>query len=130
MQIEVETTLQCHCGEVTLGLSRTPVEVFDCNCSICQKLGVLWSYYHCDEVDFTDSVGATDIYQWNKNILEFHRCKTCGCTTHWIAADKTFREKMGVNARLIDRLTPDTVQLQHIDDGGSGAFWTAETERI
>jgi hypothetical protein len=51
-------------------------------------------------------------------MLEFHRCKRCGCVTHWEAVDKT-RDRMGVNARL---MTPEVVahaRVRHVD----GASW-------
>lgn len=121
-----ETVVQasCHCGNVVIDLARKPEEVFECNCSICSKLGVLWSYYHCDEVNFTKGEDGTNIYQWNERILEFHSCSHCGCTTHWIAADKSFRDKMGVNARLIDGVNNKNSKVYQLDFGGAGQFWT------
>ena len=43
--------------------------------------------------------GQTDIYMWGDRIIEFHRCKQCGCVTHWAPVDKSYL-RMGVNARL------------------------------
>ncbi len=119
-----EAVAQCHCGQVKIHLARTPTEVFECNCSICSNLGVLWTYFHRDEVTFKTDDNATNIYQWNERILEFHTCSNCGCTTHWIASDKSFKEKMGVNARLIAGLNRQNTQLEQIDFGGEGHFWT------
>ena len=118
------TTAACHCGNVVIRLSTQPTEVFECNCSICRKLGVLWAYYTCDDVTFAEGADATRTYVWNRKIIEFHSCGGCGCTTHWIAVDRSFREKMGVNARLINGLTPADVTLGHINDGGIGWYWT------
>ena len=44
--------------------------------------------------------GATDIYMWDDKAIEFHRCKVCGCVTHWAPVDKK-HDRMGVNARLM-----------------------------
>ena len=118
------TTATCHCGDVVIHLANKPGEVFECNCSICRKLGVLWAYYPCDDVTFSKGGDHTRAYVWNHRIIEFHRCPNCGCTTHRIAVDRTFREKMGINARLIDGVTPDNTALGHINDGNLDWFWS------
>lgn len=91
----------CHCGGVRLEIDRAPEEVTDCNCSICRRYGVLWAYYSPRQVQLTPREGGTDIYLWGDRSLEFHRCKTCGCVTHWAAVDKS-EDRMGVNARLME----------------------------
>lgn len=116
----------CHCGAVVIRLAAEPKEIFECNCSICRRLGALWAYYPCDDVVFEAGADATNVYVWNKKILGFHRCAVCGCTTHWAATDPTFRERMGVNARLIDGLDRTRVRLGHVDHGGLGTFWTRD----
>ena len=90
----------CHCGRVRLEMETAPEEVNSCNCSICRRYGTLWAYYSPKRVRVIPESGATDIYMWNERIIEFHRCKTCGCVTHWAPADKSF-DRMGVNARLM-----------------------------
>ena len=116
----------CHCGQVSIYLSKKPAEVFECNCSICRRLGVLWAYYHCDDVVFDTGLGSTNIYVWNEKILEFHSCSVCGCTTHWIATDRDFRERIGVNARLIDGLNRKNTALGYVDHGDLGWFWSGK----
>ena len=118
----------CHCGAICLQLASHPEEVFECNCSICQKLGVLWAYYHCDDVEVTQGAGTTNQYIWNDKILAFHSCPSCGCTTHWQATDPNFREKMGVNARLIDGISPANTKVFHIGFGEPDWHWTNGTK--
>jgi len=114
----------CHCGAVVMNLAEQPSVIFECNCSICRRLGVLWAYYSCDEVEFEKGHGTTNKYVWNNRILEFHSCSVCGCTTHWVAVDPGFREKMGVNARLIDGLDRTNTKLDYVNHGESIEFWT------
>lgn len=108
-------------------LAEQPTEIFECNCSICRKLGVLWAYYARDEVTFEKGAGTTRIYEWNKHWIQFHSCATCGCTTHWLPTDPEVRHKMGVNARLVDGLNLTNTELKHIDGGENGHFWTRGT---
>lgn len=94
------THASCHCGAVQLAVDAAPSEVTDCNCSICRRYGVLWAYYSPRQVRLTPPDAATDVYMWDDRAIEFHRCRTCGCVTHWSAADRTV-DRMGVNARLM-----------------------------
>ena len=113
----------CHCRAVVLELAKPPAHVFDCNCSICRKLGVLWSYYPPQQVTIRCEPGATLAYVWGDRALEFHTCRICGCTTHWQAIAQP-AARMGVNARLVEGLSKATAQLHHLDGASSGAFWT------
>lgn len=117
----------CHCGNVSLTLSHKPAEVFECNCSICRRLGVLWAYYHCDKVSIEVQEEPTNAYIWNNKVLEFHSCTECACTTHWIATDSTFRERMGINARLIDGLNPTNTKLGYVNHGDLGWHWSSSS---
>jgi hypothetical protein len=67
---------------------------------------------------------ATDIYMWGPRLTEFHRCKHCGCVTHWALADKTrdralamgeSADRMGVNARLMAPEVLARVRVRHLD---------------
>jgi len=88
----------CHCGAVRIEVETPPETVTSCNCSICRRYGVLWAYYSPKQVRIVP--GLTDIYMWDDRSIEFHRCRTCGCVTHWASVDRT-RDRMGVNARLM-----------------------------
>lgn len=91
--------LTCHCGAIRLQLAEPPTEVTDCNCSICRRYGVLWAYYTKRQVKFASL--PTDVYQWGKKTIAFHRCKTCGCLTHGMPTDDQTEER-GINARLLE----------------------------
>jgi len=106
----------CHCGAVHLEIGRAPEEVTDCNCSICRRYGVLWAYYSPKEVHVAGE--ATDIYVWGAKTNEFHRCKHCGCVTHWSKMDKSV-DRMGVNARLMEPEVLARARVRHLD----GASW-------
>jgi len=104
----------CHCGAVRLTLKLSPDNLTDCNCSICRRYGVLWAYYSPKDVQIVAADGATDIYMWGERSLEFHRCKACGCVTHWAAADRT-ADRMGVNARLMDPAILRPLRIRKLD---------------
>ena len=110
----------CHCGAVRLQIAEAPLEVTDCNCSICRRYGVLWAYHRPAQVQVQVSGGRTDIYMWDGRTIGFHRCRACGCVTHWAAVDPS-RDRMGVNARLLPPAVLALARVRHLDG--------ADTER-
>jgi hypothetical protein len=104
----------CHCGAVHLEIETAPTKVTDCNCSICRRYGTLWAYYTLKQVRVA---GETDTYEWDDKSLKFHRCKVCGCVTHW--SPNNDRDRMGVNARLMTPEVLGAATVQQLD----GASW-------
>jgi hypothetical protein len=109
----------CHCGAVHFIIASAPAEVTVCNCSICRRYGVLWAYYPLGEVRITG--GATDAYSWDDRSIEFHRCRNCGCVTHWAPIDKG-TDRMGVNARLMDPAVVAQARVRHLDGAGTERY--------
>jgi hypothetical protein len=92
--------LSCHCGEVRLEVVVPPEEVKECNCSICRRYGARWAYYDPALVRFVSGAASTDTYMWGDKDIAFHRCRTCGCVSHWSPTGPG-GARMGVNTRLM-----------------------------
>lgn len=58
--------------------------------------------------------GATEVYLRGEKKIEFHRCASCGCVTHWAPADKT-RDRMGVNCRMMEPDVLAGVRVRKLD---------------
>ena len=104
----------CHCGAVRLELSALPADVTECNCSICRRYGVLWAYLEPDHVRVVPPKAPTDTYSWDDRAIAFHRCRLCGCVSHWAAVDPAIR-RMGVNARLLPPAILAGLRVRHLD---------------
>ena len=107
-------TATCHCRAIRLEMVRPPDSVTQCNCSICRRLGALWAYFAPREVKVTAKPGATHPYVWGDRMLAFHRCRSCGVTTHWQSLDGT-QERMGINGRIIEGLDWETIRIRPFD---------------
>jgi hypothetical protein len=101
----------CHCGAVRLSIASAPREVIDCNCTICRRYGALWAYWSPREVEIA---GATDVYTRGEKSIEFHRCRVCGCMTHWAPVEKT-AGRMGVNCRMMEPDVLARVRVRKLD---------------
>jgi hypothetical protein len=104
----------CHCGAVRLVCETAPTVVTDCNCSICRRYGALWAYYSPGQVQLIPPQPPTDVYMWGDEEIEFHRCRVCGCLTHWTPADKG-RDRMGVNVRLMPLELLTQLRVRRLD---------------
>ena len=113
----------CHCGKVTIQIAALNPAVTACNCSVCHRLGALWAYYTNSEVTFTAGAGETATYVRQgegMGDLAFHHCPACGCTTHWSSLNPSV-DRMGINARLLERSLLDGVRVRHLDGADT---WT------
>ena len=104
----------CHCGAVKLEIQSAPNEVTDCNCSICRRYGVLWAYYEPAQVRLIAKEGTLEAYLWGEKSIAFHRCRNCGCVTHWAPVEQP-ADRMGVNARLMAREVLATARVRRLD---------------
>ena len=118
----------CHCTAIRFELAEAPASVLDCSCTLCRRYGAIWTYPGDDTVKLVRGAGESDIYSWNEKILAFHRCKTCGCVTHFTALDTDPPRIVGINARMIPTLDPARVPLRQIDNGHTGFFWTRSAD--
>lgn len=112
----------CHCGAVRLEITTAPEALTECNCSICRRYGALWAYYSPKQVRLVVPAGATDSYSWGDRTIDFHRCKTCGCVTHWAAKDPQL-DRMGVNARLMDPEVLRPLRIRKLDGAVTGKYF-------
>lgn len=110
----------CHCGAVSIALTAYPSVVTECNCSLCRSYGVVWAYYTADNVS-VPADAQTDSYACNGQNVDFHRCSSCGCTTHWVPRDAR-RNRRGINARLLPREQLEKARLRHRDGANTGEY--------
>jgi hypothetical protein len=105
----------CHCGAVSLEIPGPPDSLTNCDCSICRRYGTLWAYYRQSEVKVTAKAGSTAAYAWGPRSIQFVRCTTCGCITHWEPIVPERGDRMGVNARLFEHEQLGAVRIRRLD---------------
>ena len=110
----------CHCGAVRLSVAVAPAEVTECNCSICRRLGARWAYYSPSQVKITKQ-GMTQPYVWGDRMLAFHRCRSCGVTTHWQSLDGT-QDRMAINARIMDGMDWGAIRVRQFDGANTWKY--------
>ena len=109
----------CHCGTVTFEILEKPDFVVTCNCSICRRYNTRWAYSQKTKMTLNAPEGSTHIYSWGDKDLEFHSCKTCGCTTHWMAVDGSH---YAVNCQLASEADMQDVRVRRFDGADTWEF--------
>lgn len=112
----------CHCGAVRLTLPQAPEKATRCNCSICRRLGGLWSYDEFGTVDIQGHPEHTEAYIWGDRTLRTVRCRTCGLATHWEPLDPQPGSRHGVNLNNFDPALVQGVPVRHFDGADTWTF--------
>ena len=114
-QRSVKCTASCHCGAVQIVVRQLPRTVVSCNCSICRRYGALWAYYKPSSVAIEAPKDGLSKYSWGRRIRDYHRCKVCGCVTHYTYRGKQRKTTMGVNAANFAPSELVGVRIRHLD---------------
>ena len=105
----------CHCGAVRLVLPARPEKATQCNCSLCRRVGGLWSYFDVGTVRIEGHPEHTEAYVWGDRTLRTVRCRHCGCVTHWEPMEGKSEGRMAVNIRHFEPEAIGPVQVRSFD---------------
>jgi hypothetical protein len=116
----------CHCGAVCFTYPQRPDWLSSCNCSICRRLKPLWAYAKAGEISLRTAANTTTAYVHGDKTLAMHSCKTCGCTTHWIALNGDESARMAVNFRMREPDEIVGIRVRKFDGEDSWEFLDQE----
>ncbi len=109
----------CHCGAVQVTLADAPLEVSECNCSLCSKTGFRDVYARAADVTITGDVAGYVRADIDEPMITNWRCATCGIATHWTPLSPPPHDRIGVNSRLFDPALVAALPVNPVD----GASW-------
>ena len=116
----------CHCGRVRFEvLAPAEIEVMDCNCSICNKLG---GFLHLivPRSRFELLQGREDLttYTFNTGVARHYFCSSCGIKSFYIP--RSHPDAYSVSARCLDPGTVSSMRVDHFD----GASWEEAAAKL
>ena len=76
--------LICHCGDVEaeINVSDKLEKVLRCNCSICNRKGVIMSMVKNEDFKITKGEDKLKLYQFHSKVAKHYFCSDCGIYTH------------------------------------------------
>ena len=98
----------CHCKAVRYEVETDLEKIISCNCSHCEKKGLLLVFVDKDKFKLLKGEGNLTEYKFNKKSIHHLFCKTCGVQS--FAEGVTF-PKMAVNVRCLYGVDISTLTL-------------------
>lgn len=98
----------CHCGEVRYEVETTLEKVLTCNCSHCEKKGLLLNFVDKDAFKLLSGEENLTDYRFNKKTIRHLFCKMCGVQS--FAHGVTF-PKTAINVRCLDDVDISSLTL-------------------
>src|SRR5690606_2318314 len=105
----------CHCGRVRYEVETALTPVLDCNCSICQKRGALWTYVEPSAFRLLFGEDNLTDYQFNKRNIHHLFCSTCGIASFARGASADGAERVGIAVRCLGDVDLSSLKLTPFD---------------
>jgi len=105
----------CHCGRVRYEATVDLTQVLECNCSHCQRKGLLLSFISPSQ--FTLQSGEQDLtaYQFNKKIIQHLFCRTCGVQPFARGTMPDGSPAIAINLRCLEGVDLDALKPMPFD---------------
>ena len=105
----------CHCGGIAFEVEGEIKGAMACNCSICQRKGVLMWFVPRDALRLTTPASNMSTYTFNKHVIQHHFCPTCGIHPFGEGADSKGHRMAAVNLRCLADVDLDAIPVSHFD---------------
>ncbi len=105
----------CHCGDIAFEVEGEIEQVYDCNCSICSRMGSLHWFLPRDRMRLLTPESNLATYTFNTHTIKHRFCPKCGIHPYGEGADPNGNAKVAINARCLEGLDLDSLKVEKID---------------
>jgi hypothetical protein len=105
----------CHCGAVRYRVETDLQPVISCNCSICQKHGLLLTFVAADRFELLKGQDVLADYQFAKKKIHHQFCRHCGVESFGRGAKPDGTQMIAINVRCLDGIELDALTIQPVD---------------
>ena len=95
-------TGSCHCGAVRYTVEGTPDQAIECNCSHCERKGMLLWFAPREALTITEGADKLATYTFNRHAIQHQFCPSCGVQPFAYGKDKEGAEIAAINLRCLD----------------------------
>jgi hypothetical protein len=115
----------CHCGRVRFEVeAAADLEVLECNCSICQKVGFLHLLVRRSAFRLVTGKDSLTSYRFNTELANHLFCKVCGVKSFYMP--RSHPQDFSVNARCLDEGSVQMLTVRQFD----GQHWEMAAETL
>lgn len=105
----------CHCGRVAFEVDGTLDGVTACNCSMCQRKGVLMWFVPRAQLHLRTPDANASTYLFNRHVIRHRFCPTCGIHPYGEGVDPAGNAIAAVNVRCLDGVDLDALPVTRYD---------------
>lgn len=104
----------CHCGAVRFEVDAPePLDVVECNCSICLKSGFLHLIVPAQRFRLLSGENDLQTYTFNTGTAQHLHCRACGIKSFYVP--RSHPDGYSVNVRCLDGVEPDELAVTPFD---------------
>jgi hypothetical protein len=115
----------CHCGRVRFEVEApAKIEVADCNCSVCNKVGYLHLIIPAERFKLISGRDSLTTYTFNTGVAKHYFCSVCGVKSFY--KPRSHPDGISVNARCLDAGTIESMSVSPFN----GREWEASRDTL
>jgi len=105
----------CHCGQIAFEVEGEISEVMSCNCSMCQRKGILMWFVPRTAMKLLTPRDKMSTYTFNKHVIKHHFCPTCGIHPFGEGVSPSGGEMAAINARCLEGLDLEPLKVKEFN---------------
>jgi hypothetical protein len=105
----------CHCGRIAFEVEGDIGTATSCNCSICQRKGILMWFVPRDQMHLSTSDDAAATYLFNKHVIRHRFCPVCGIHPYGEGVDPKGNAIRAINIRCLEDIDLAAIPVQSFD---------------
>lgn len=105
----------CHCGNIRYTVEGKLEGVTACNCSICQRKGVLMWFVGRDQLTLLTPPENMATYTFSKHVIQHRFCPSCGIHPFGEGVDPKGNAIAAINVRCLENIDLDALPVSHFD---------------
>lgn len=111
----MQYTGSCHCGQMQLTCDADIQQVYECNCSHCQRKGLLLTFIPAARFNLLSPPEQQATYTFNKHVIQHRFCPRCGCQPYGEGVDPQGKPMVAINVRCLEGIDLGTLARIPID---------------
>ena len=108
----------CHCGRIAFEVEGEIAQVTSCNCSMCQRKGILMWFVPRQAVTLLTPRENMSTYTFNKHAIKHYFCPVCGIHPYGEGVAPTGQETAAINVRCLEGIDLQALKVQHFNGRG------------
>jgi len=105
----------CHCGQITFDVEGEIPEVMSCNCSMCQRKGILMWFVPRTAMTLLTPREKIGAYTFNKHAIKHMFCPVCGIHPFGEGVSRSGEETAAINVRCLEGVDLAALKIQHFN---------------